>query len=432
MIRRFIAPLIVLATALIDAGQAQAQLTIPVLQPVIPFNYSRGRNVSVADRDRPEYQAVGVDAGGFTIFPRLDLGIGFTDNVFETNLEKRSSAFVSITPTVKALSNWSRDSLQAEAGGDLRRYTSYSVRNQSGWHVSSTGRLDVGSDSSISATGATRREYETRFSGSTTADVASAVPYQISIGQLSGTTNMGRVRLIGVADFSNVAFSPITRLDGTTLGQRFRNRNVWTGSGQADYALTPDVSLFGKVSYTDTNYYTGLAVGPNDRSSRQIQGLAGISLDISALVRGSFGIGYTDRDYHSPLYGRVSGLSLESRVEFFPSQLTTVTVAARRAIEDSQIVGSGGFFNTGAGVRIDHEFLRNLIANIGVDYEKDDYRGIDATARIFAVNAGAHYLLSRSFGFAATVSYGQRHSSGVTTGPVFNETTAMLSFFVQK
>ncbi len=421
-----------LAVACGAAGGARAQLTTPVLQPVIPFNYSQGRNVSVTERDRPEYQAIGIETGGFVVYPRIDVGVGFTNNVFETNALKRSSSIVTIVPTVKAVSNWSQNSLQLEAGGDLRRYPAESVRDQNGWHVNLDGTYDLSATSSLAFSGFTARQYETRFSGSTPQDIASATPYQLSQAQLTGAASTGATRFTGVVNLTNANFSPITLLSGDRFSQEYRNRNVVTASGQIEYPLSAETSLFGQVSYTDTNYYDRAAIGLDDRSSGQVRAIAGISLDISALIRGSFGVGYSNRHYRSALYENVSGLSLESRFEYFPSELTTVTVAGRRAIEDSNVVGSPGFFNTGIGVQVDHELFRNLILNLGGDFEHDSFRQVDASAKVYVATGGAHYLISRSLGVSANMSYGRRRNGGLQTGSEFSETSGLVSIFVQR
>ncbi|USI72475.1 outer membrane beta-barrel protein [Sphingomonas morindae] len=432
MVRRLVARgAAALSFACVGSG-AFAQLTTPVLQPVIPFNYDRGRNVSVTERDRPEYTAIGIQAGSFSLYPRLDLGTGFTTNAFQTDLKKRSSAYFTIVPELKVVSDWSRNSLQFAAGGDLRRYTAQPVRDQDGWHVGTTSRFDIGSDSSLSASASTARQYETRFSGATPADVSSAVPYQLTNGQLTATSVQGRFRFVGIGDFTTLGFRPITTLAGDTRDQSFRDRHATTATAQVEYAVTPSISTFVQGGFTRTFYISAVPGSSDDRTSKQWRAIAGVSMDLSALVRGSFGIGYSRRTYNSPLYQRVQGLSFEGRLEYFMTQLTTFTLAARRVIQDSQVVNSSGFFNTGVGGRVDHELLRNLILTAGADYEQDSYRGIDATAKVFAVNGGARYLISRTLGIAGTVTYGRRRNDGVSVGPVFGETSGLLTVFVQK
>lgn len=429
---RKIAGAVALLASVGVSGAATAQMTAPVLQPVLNFDYSRGRNTSVNERERPEYMSTGVQLGGFTAFPTLALGTGFTNNMFETDLAKRSSAYFQIDPDLRVVSNWSRNSFQFEAGGTLRRYTATSVRDENGWRVGGAGRIDAGDFTVISLDASTAQQYETRFSGSTPGDTASATPYQLSRTSIQADQTVGRFKITLNGAFTSADFSSIQLLDGVSLDQKFRNRDTYDAIGRVAYALNPDLSVFGQFTYEDASYDKRFATGFNDRNAREYRALGGVSMDLTALVRGSFAIGYTDRHYLAGLYNNVKGLSFETRFEYFPSELTTVTVAGRRVIQDASIIGSSGYFNTGGGVRIDHEFLRNVIANIGLDYEDDSYRGIDANARVLVASGGVRYLFSRMVGIGATVSYGQRHNRGVDVGPSFNETSGLLSLYLQK
>ena len=54
----------ILATSVSQAALAQADLS---------SNFKRDKNVTVRQRPRPDYEAIGVKAGGFTVYPRVTL-----------------------------------------------------------------------------------------------------------------------------------------------------------------------------------------------------------------------------------------------------------------------------------------------------------------------------------------------------------------------
>lgn len=417
---------------LCSAQSARAQMTTQVSQPVLDFDYSRGRNVSVTERPRPEYTSVGIPVGGFTLFPSLSLGAGYTDNSLETRLDTRSSGYFELGPDLRLVSNWSRNSLQVEANGQFRRYTETPVRNESAWNVFGSGRLNIGDDSAISASAATGQKYESRLSGGSPTDLASATPYDYSHGAIQGDTVLGRIKLTLTGSYINTTFNSVQLTDEVTVDQKYRNNESYNLVGRAEYGLTPDVSTYVELSFDDSDYDRRYAQGLNFRNSREYRGLVGVSMDLTALVRGSAAIGYGSRRYQSALYDKVQGLSFEAHLEYFPSELTTVTFLGRRVIADASIPQSSGYFNTAGGVRVDHEFLRNLLANVGIDYEQDDYRGIESRSRIFLATGGARYLISRTVGIGASVAYGRRKNTGLDVGPSFNETSGLLSIYLQK
>ena len=53
-------------------GWAQAQsITTRSFDNAIPFTYDRGRNIGVLERDRSDFEPIGIAVGGFTAFPSI-------------------------------------------------------------------------------------------------------------------------------------------------------------------------------------------------------------------------------------------------------------------------------------------------------------------------------------------------------------------------
>jgi hypothetical protein len=409
----------------LSATGAQAQVIgTRASETVIPFSYERGRNESVQQRYRPDYTALGVKAGGFTLYPTLETNIGFTDNAYQIE-DKTSDAFLAVNPTVRLSSDWSRHNLQLEGGGRLVRFFNETDRNEDGWFLTGQGKVDVSSSGTLNFGANTARLYESRFSGAALQNVRTSTPYQSSIVKFLGDYRFNRVRTVLTGDYSFYDFKTVRTFDGGLLNQDNRDRELARVAGHVEYGLTPDAGAFAQLIYTDTTYKQRLSRLQQNRDSTEVRALAGISLDLSALVRGSFGIGYIDRRYESPLFGDVAGFSMDGRIEYFMTPLTTITLAARRDIEDATFGGASGFFNTGAALRVDHELLRNLILNIGADYEVDDYRGVDGTAKILRIGGGGRYLINNLLAINVTAEYGKRDSDGFLTGAQLSEFRAL-------
>lgn len=63
-----------------------------LIERAIPPDFDRGRNTAVFERARPEYDALGIRAGGFLVLPSLETTAGVTNNVF-LNSTNTSSDF---------------------------------------------------------------------------------------------------------------------------------------------------------------------------------------------------------------------------------------------------------------------------------------------------------------------------------------------------
>lgn len=61
-------------------------------------NFDRDRNVSVSERARPEYQAAGLQLGGFNAYPRLTVGAERDDNVGATAANTAEDTIYVVAP----------------------------------------------------------------------------------------------------------------------------------------------------------------------------------------------------------------------------------------------------------------------------------------------------------------------------------------------
>ena len=137
-------------------------------------------------------------------------------------------------------------------------------------------------------------------------------------------------------------------------------------------------------------------------------------------------------EYVSPLFPDIGGLSAKGQVQWFPTQLTTVTATALRSVGDSGIIGSAGFLNTTGGIQVDHELLRNLILTVNGTGTQNQYFGISRTDDIWTTGASASWLLTRWFGLTLGYTFADQHSSGVERGPTFDDNRFVLSAVFQR
>lgn len=393
----------------------------PAFESAISFDYRRGRNESVLDRSRPVYQPLGISAGGFTLYPALSVTTGYDDNVYQAPTNKVGDGLVILNPSLNAQSNWSRHSLTVDGAGTITRYFHESPRNENGWTTGVQGRMDIGGDDTFTLGARTSQVYESQFSGAALQNVRSSVPFQLSLARAVADFRFARLRTVLSGDYSDFNYKTVTAVDGTPFNQSSRDRGIARVIGHAEYGLTPDTGLFGEVSYTDTRYRSQLFPGVANRSSSQFQVLAGLSTDVTELLRGSIGIGYIDRKYDAAIYRDVSGVSFNGKIEYFPSQLTTVTLSGRRLVDDASLVGTSGFFATLGALRIDHELLRNVLVNIGADVERDDYRDFSGRATSFRTSGGAQFLVNHQLSFNGQLFYGRRTANSALAGPELSQ-----------
>lgn len=403
-----------------------------LIEPSIPDDFDRGRNSSVMQRERPDYDRIGILAGSFKIYPQAILNAGYSDNLYYSKQDTEKAGFIELTPSLEVNSDWSRHGLKLRGSTQLQRYFSASRRNQTSWEFGALGTVELGNELRIFPEVQIEREFETPFSGETTAENAVLSNYVRKYAGLRGEYSAGQTKLTLAVNDTNYQFSDIVRPSGAVVDQSSRDRNILRGTAQLQYAFTPSVAAYAQLGYTDTTYDTDLLVGVSNRDSDGYSAIVGFNFDLSSLMRGTIGAGYTRRDFRSSLYQNVDGFSLEGKLEYFPSELTTVTLAARRIIEDSNIGSTNAFFDNRASLRVDHELRRNLILSLGGEIARQDYVDSSATVDVYRLTGNSLLLSSNWLSFNLGVSYTGRSTNSATTGLGFNEFRGQLGVTLKR
>lgn len=411
-----------LALALTAMGTiAHSQETL-LIQPTLPDDFDRGRNIGVLQRTRPDYDPTGVRFGSLVVLPQIAVSGGYSDNLYYSKTDKKGDGFVDITPSVVVRSDWSRHSLTLRGETTVERYFSESERNQTPWNLGALGALEIGSSIRVLPEVQIGRQFETPFSGETSASTAVLSSYLRKYASLRTEYEAGQTKLTLALDNSAYDFADVEFSDGTLTDQSDRDRDLLRVTGQAQYAFTPSIAAYVQLGYTRTSYDNELLQsGLSNRDSDGYRIIGGFNFDLSGFIRGSIGVGYVQRNFDT-FYRKIDGFSAEGKLEYFPSEMTTVTLAVRRVIEDSSISANSGYFDNRASLAVDHELLRNLLLRLAGEYSHQDYIDLDSQADIYRLTAGAQYLSKNWLSFNFNLGYTGRSSSGSSVlGQGFNE-----------
>ncbi len=426
--------IIVSVLGLACATQAQAQnVGESLVAPDLPLQFDRGRNESVLDRARPEYEALGLQLGSFTLFPRVDTELGFSDNVYAIRSPRTGDGYVTVAPRASLSTNATTYALDLSAGYAGRRYFSETQRDENTWFAGANGRLDATSSVSFAGRFRASRLVEPRTSAAVPLTASEPIQYRQNEAGATASFTGGKARGQLSFDYNGFTFSDVRTFGGTVLDQASRNRDVYRGAGRGEISVSADTSVFVQLGYEKSDYRVPLSVGVPNRTSDQVRALLGASFDVSSLIRGAISAGYVRRNYTASIYPDISGWAAEGRVQYFASPLTTITATVRRTVEDASFQDTSGFFATSGSVRADHELLRNLLLYGQAGYEVDTYQGTGATVpdvKIWRAGAGARYFLNRTIGLAFSFSHDSRTSNAVANA--YTENRGLISIVFQR
>lgn len=365
-------------------------------------NFARDRSVAVRDRPHPGYEAVGLPMGAFMAYPKVVAGVERTDNVFGTSTATVDDVIWRVQPEVVVASTWSRHSLQAFARGNISRYNDFDSENTDDYTVGAVGRLDITRRSNITAGGQYASLSEPRTSASSPTLSANPIQYDQTSGYVIAGREFNRLKISGRVDIAKYDYHDGRTRAGAVVEQDDRDRTNTSLMGRADYAVSPATALFVQVTGNKRDYKTGVVLA---RDSDGVEALAGANFELGAVMRGEIGVGYIRQSYDSPAFKDISGLGARAQVEWFPTELTTVTVTGGRSVEDSGIPGSSGYLSSNLGAQVDHELLRNVLLTGQIAYGKDEYEGIARNDKRLNAGIGATYLLNRHVGLSVNYSY---------------------------
>jgi hypothetical protein len=393
--------------------QASGEGVQPDLGGEAYSNFKRDRNVSARQRPHPGYEALGLREGAFMVWPKLNTTVEYNDNIFATTINQKSDTVWHVTPEIDVTSNWSRHALDFYARSMINRYSSNTSENTNDYSLGAQGRLDVLRSAQING-GADWSHLTEARSSAPAQGLAKPIQYEMSSAFVSGAREFNRLRVSGRADVRNFIY---LNQSGNPQ-QHDRDRALTVFTGRADYAVSPDAAFFVQVAANNHDYRLTPPRGLQSRDSSGVEILAGTNFELSALARGEIGVGYVRQAFDNPnpapapRFASISGLGARAQVEWFPTQLTTVTFTGSRTIEDAGIVGASGYLSTNVGAQVDHELLRNVIVSAQAGYGNDAYKGIDRNDKRYTAGVSATYLMNRSLGVTVGYNYFKQNSRG--------------------
>jgi hypothetical protein len=420
------------------AGTAFAQTT-----PVIPVDdiFNRTRDISVLDRSHPDYAAKGLPLGGFRAFPVLEVTGAHNSNVLAPAYPAPAEAdwFGLINPQLDVQSQWARNLIKLDASWTGTGYANLSSENGAQYYGSAEGRYDIGRNSYVGVLAKYTHSMEPRTDSGSPEFAAEPVRFDVSNYGTYWAFEANRLLMAGKVDYTHIVYHDVAKLaidkvtglpipgeiDGT-IPQFQRNRNVWNFQERVQYALSPATAVVVQGNFMQAKYpfnpvtqdFNPLCTVPHacnqDNHGYVIQG--GVNFELTALVRGEITVGYLSQTYKGVAFPAFSGVAYSGQLEFFPSEITTLTVTTAKTPEQSALPGTGGYIQQRTDVRLDHELLRNMIVSTGAWYAHDVYQDITRRENFLTVYARADYYMNRAMRLEFRYDHMKHNFSGAGFG----------------
>ena len=410
-------------------GSAVCALAAAAASPATAqIAFDRDHNKSVHERAVEEHMPLGIHTGGFLMLPRLDLGVEFNDNIYAASSAETDDTIFTVAPSVEFDSQWSVHRLNLYGGLASHTFMDASDDNVVDWRVGADGQLDIRRDAYITGHAFAGRATEPRNTASGPANLKEPIEYKYSTLGAALVHNVNRIRASLGFDLDNFDYKDGQIIGGPAFDQDFRDHDALDVTARVDYAISPDTALFGSVTRRTRDY----DVNAPDRDSEGWRYLVGANFDLSAKVRGEIGVGYLSTSYDSPAFKDVDGFAANGRVEWFPTQITTVTFTGLRDTLESDVGGASSIERTGGSARIDHELRRDFVLNGEIAYNQDDYQAVDRNDDISRGQIGVDWYVNRLVTAGAAYQRTSQDSSGLNRNRDFDVNQIMFTISLRR
>lgn len=372
----------------------------------------RGRNESVAERPRPDYEPAGVRLGAFTAKPSVGLEVGYDDNIYYQPSNQTDDLTYTTRTRVGVESNWSRHRAYASVGLDDYRFQDSDSEHHTDLNVEGMLRIDIQRSSHLLIGGRQARLAEARGAPDAPAAAAKPVRYEVREAYVGGLVEFNRMRTSLRLDRQGFNFKDAPLIAGGSAEQDDRDYVATTLTGRVEYALSPDSALMLQLSGNERKYELSPPRAAYDRNSTGSSYMVGFNTDIGNLVRGEVAVGYLQQDYKDNRLSSPSGVAFDGKVEYFASPVATLTFVGQRRVEETLTGVASSYLATNLEARVDYELRRNVVLSGGLARNTREFEGIDRNDDLWFADAGARYLLNRRVELGAAWRFEKLDPSG--------------------
>ncbi len=387
------------------------------------------RGTHVLDRERPEYDAVGIRAGSFMIYPELALGVTSDDNVFGTQNNSEGDIYYGVSPSVSIESDFGRHELNVNGYTDSRFYSSDSSEDRFDWGVGVDGIIEVSQFTQIQANAGYDELTEDRTSTNRVAGGIEPTEYDTFNAGISLNQRFNRLTASVGARYTENDYKDDAAIGGGVIDQDFRDHDKLEIPARLSYDVSPDTSIFVAGSYNTRSYDQQPPAVAVNRDSDGYDVGVGAAFDFTNLIRGEAFVGYLSQEYDQAGFAKVDGIDFGLSGEWYASELTTVSAGINRTVEESSTAASSGHLDTTFNVGIAHELQRNIILSADASFLDVDFEGITREDETISAGVAVQYLVNRNAELELGYDYTSRDSNAV--GQDYDKNVVGLSLILK-
>lgn len=361
--------------------------------------------------DENPYDALGIRAGSFILYPSLTATTGYTTNA-SGSAGAAGSGFGLLEPELFVQSDWARHEATLSLRGSYERFFDGVSPDKPSAGADATARIDLENEWTADlAAGATYdRQNISDASFPAGADTPPGVIGLASSAALNG--NFGRATFTIAGSVDRTIYENATS-GGVPVDQGDRTNTEFSGRLRVGYEATASLTPFVEGEISRRAYDRLVDNGGKQRSGTGMAARAGVAFDRGPLLKGEIAIGTTQEDFDDPTLATLSALSIDGSLVWSPTELTTVTFDASTGVNPSTNTASSGSVVYDGSVDIAYAWRRNFTINWTGEISHEHFQGTEEIDTTYDVGMSATWKINRSLHLTA----GYVHEWVVSTDP---------------
>lgn len=356
-------------------------------------------------RPRPEnpWEPVGIEAGGFRLYPALTLAAVAASNPLRCNCPASEPALgLALTPALRLESDWVRHRLSAEAKFTTTVYDE-SAYDMTEGEAAANLRLDIRRATTLDLGASYARDQASLASSDAPAN---AIDYRTdhAIGaEVALAHDFGRfaARLRGGLSWN--LFDDVALAGGGTEDNSDRAYLAPSLALRVTYTEPPAFKPYAEVALRPRHYFETHDRNGLRRSSSGYEVRLGSAWDGGPIWQGDLAAAYLRRDYDDPSLGSNAVFGLTGSLAWSPTELTRLVLGLETELTDSIGTTAAGSRRWSARLDGSHALRDNLAlsAGLGVALERADGGG-DVS---YEASAALAWTMTPTLSWALTYDY---------------------------
>ena len=357
--------------------------------------------VPVENRPRPEYQSRPITVGAFEISPTIDSQVEYIDNLFPAASNEVEDVIVRVTPSLNIRDRREDRQIQLRIRGGYETFLNGNIDDRLLLNAGGTARFRIGSPTRpFLAFNVSRNDTRGRDFANfeETVQPITVTAYRATAGFDQDVNNF---TVTAEGTYSGASYDGEIAILGDVFDSNIRDFEQYGARARVAYTRDRTQTFYVEGQF---NEYDFVAPGsspnlpPNftiDRSSTESRLSAGVTRNLTEILQLDVSLGYLRQDFKDPALDNVSTYSVNGRLLWNPTRLTSVEARARRTVDTSADPLFAGLLRTEGAFVVQHELRRNIV--VGVEGQVASIELIDANDTGSEISFGAmlRYFASR-------------------------------------